>query len=231
MARLSANCSLGDQWYSQVAVKAEVERRKTILWISPFKKSFKQRHEWKECQDWMCRWLQCRGTFIWKPIKMWLSPVFPGCITSPWWVFSAQTSRCRRAHLLFSTAWALAEQHSFLLLLQPQTAPTGMAPRLCLHHLPDCPSLLLPLSPLSPFGWSLSGSAHLLPGLPHQDVPAPHCAVCKLIPLKFSLIHKVPITVILEVMNSPTAAASPTLIFGNPRPGPSQTSSFQTTSS
>lgn len=51
MARLSANCSLGDQGYSQVAAKAEPERGKTILWIPPFKKSFKQRQEWKECQD------------------------------------------------------------------------------------------------------------------------------------------------------------------------------------
>lgn len=124
MARLSANCSLGDQWYSQVAAKAQVERGKTILWISPFKKSFKQRHEWKECQDWICRWLQCQGTFLWKPIKMWLSPVFPGCITSPWWVFAAQTSRCRRAHLLTSVLFstALAEQHCCF--LQPQAAPT-----------------------------------------------------------------------------------------------------------
>lgn len=45
------------------------------------------------------------------------------------------------------------------------------------------------------------------------------------------LSHKVPTALILEVMSSPTPAASPTLIFDNPRPGAPQTSSLKTRSS
>lgn len=183
MARPSANCSLGDQWYSQVAAKAQVERGKTILWISPFKKSFKQRHEWKECQDWICRWLQCQGTFLWKPIKMWLSPVFPGCITSPWWVWSDKSMQegtsahiCAvqhspgRAALLLPPAPGSSHWTQGLGCITPLTAPAS-----------SCPSPHYPHE-AHQFGWSFSGPLH--PELPHWDVPAPHCPVFNLIPSK-----------------------------------------------
>lgn len=99
-----------------------------------------------------------------------------------------QMSGCRRAHLLLSTAWALAGQHCcHSCSCSPGQLLQGMAPNALvasLLWLPQPPPPTLPIIPMRPIqlGWSFSGPVHPFPELPHWDVPAPHCPVCKWIP-------------------------------------------------
>lgn len=73
-----------------------------------------------------------------------------------------------------------------LLLLQ---LPQGLAPKALFAPplwLPQPPPPTLPIIPMRhiQLGWSFSGPLHPFPELPHGDVPAPHCPVCKLIPFQ-----------------------------------------------